>query len=213
MKKAVLSTLALAASLALPATASASSIINAGFESNPVGVGSPTGWFTLTPSRVQTVTSFQGYTAQEGSKFAVLTAGIQGIPTLLSQLFTMAQGETISFMVAFATSDALPSNDRGALSIVDFSTFSATPLFSQSVSSVGPQGSTPWTKVSFTAQTAGIYSINATVQNVGNSSNPSYLLLDAPAVPEPGAWMLMLLGLGAVGFSMRRRTNVRVNFA
>ena len=57
------------------------------------------------------------------------------------------------------------------------------------------------------------HSINATVQNVGNSRNPSYLLLDAPGVPEPGTWMLMLLGIGAVGFSMRRRRNLRVNFA
>lgn len=35
------------------------------------------------------------------------------------------------------------------------------------------------------------------------------------AVPEPGAWLLMILGLGAVGFSMRRRqnTSVRLQFA
>lgn len=39
--------------------------------------------------------------------------------------------------------------------------------------------------------------------------------LSAPAVPEPGTWMLMILGLGAVGFAMRRRqsTSVRMQFA
>lgn len=35
------------------------------------------------------------------------------------------------------------------------------------------------------------------------------------AVPEPGTWMLMILGLGAVGFSMRRRqtSTARLQFA
>lgn len=35
------------------------------------------------------------------------------------------------------------------------------------------------------------------------------------AIPEPGTWMLMILGLGAVGFAMRRRqaTSVRLQFA
>jgi len=39
--------------------------------------------------------------------------------------------------------------------------------------------------------------------------------LSAPAIPEPGTWMLMILGLGAVGFAMRRRqsTSVRMQFA
>lgn len=38
---------------------------------------------------------------------------------------------------------------------------------------------------------------------------------NVPPVPEPGTWMLMILGLGAVGFAMRRRQNtaVRVQFA
>ena len=35
------------------------------------------------------------------------------------------------------------------------------------------------------------------------------------AVPEPATWMMMMLGMGAVGFSLRRKkdTTLRVRFA
>lgn len=33
------------------------------------------------------------------------------------------------------------------------------------------------------------------------------------AVPEPALWAMMVLGFGAVGYAMRRKPNVRVNFS
>ena len=51
----------------------------------------------------------------------------------------------------------------------------------------------------------------------GNTGNPVGLKVSSvlSAVPEPGTWLLMILGLGAVGFAMRRRQSlsVRLQFA
>lgn len=51
----------------------------------------------------------------------------------------------------------------------------------------------------------------------GNGFNPAAVRFSGTvtAVPEPGTWLLMILGLGAVGFAMRRRqaASVRLQFA
>lgn len=48
----------------------------------------------------------------------------------------------------------------------------------------------------------------------GTSGNPLGLMVTGfvSSVPEPGTWMLMILGLGAVGFAMRRRQSAAVSF-
>lgn len=52
-------------------------------------------------------------------------------------------------------------------------------------------------------------------QSRNNGFTPAGFAFLAGAVPEPGTWMLMIIGLGAVGFSMRRRqkSSVRFQFA
>ena len=51
--------------------------------------------------------------------------------------------------------------------------------------------------------------------NFGASSNVRLYQTSAPAVPEPTTWMLMLIGMAGVGFSMRskRDATLRVRFA
>ena len=64
-----------------------------------------------------------------------------------------------------------------------------------------------------------LFGTNTVVFNVfnqaGGGTNPVALRADLDAVyavPEPGTWMLMLLGFGAIGFAMRSRAKTRVRF-
>ena len=45
--------------------------------------------------------------------------------------------------------------------------------------------------------------------NLNRSAYDNIVVDAAGAVPEPASWAMMILGLGAVGFAMRRRQNVR----
>lgn len=69
-------------------------------------------------------------------------------------------------------------------------------------------GATVWTakSVGFTgfAGQKLIFRAAGTSDSLGGYIDNTTLTLNS-AVPEPGTWMLMILGLGAVGFSMRRR--------
>jgi hypothetical protein len=66
-------------------------------------------------------------------------------------------------------------------------------------------------------QAGTISAVKFRVLNLTDSNNPAGSAFRAlgTAVPEPGTWLLMILGLGAVGFAMRRRQSVtaRLQFA
>lgn len=61
----------------------------------------------------------------------------------------------------------------------------------------------------------GTNTLSFKVRNLAlNGGNPTGLKVSAlvTAVPEPGTWLLMLMGFGFVGFQMRRRQKTQVRF-
>ena len=210
MKKLIASALAVSA-LTLSSAAGAATLVNNGFESGL------TGWQAAPDTLVSVVSNFTNvgtnstYSPVEGANFAVLQAGITGEATGLTQFFSMNAGETIQFAVAFVGDDASEFNDSAFLSVFSFQNSVTKVLFEASIPSVGEFTATPWTFVSFTADLTGRYSLNASIQNSFQENQDSFLLIDA--VPEPSTWLMMLFGFAAVGYSMRRKQNVRVSFA
>lgn len=63
---------------------------------------------------------------------------------------------------------------------------------------------------SVTGGSESVFILSRSVANGGTVS-----LSTTPAVPEPATWALMILGMGAVGFAMRRRkiVNMTIRFA
>lgn len=77
---------------------------------------------------------------------------------------------------------------------------------------------TPWTRTAGGTTTNRATIVNGALQIDlrGTDWNEDVSqVLNVSAVPEPGTWALMILGLGAVGFSMRRRQRsvARLQFA
>lgn len=203
---------ALAAALSLPAQAA--SLLNAGFES-----GDLSGW-TFTSGLVDVATEAQDdlfgtvfgadlYTAPEGGYFALLTAGDEGVDTLMSQAFTLSTTSTLSFDAAFLARDYDEYDDFAFVRLVNKTTNQTTTLFSSSVGVVGNQGHTLWQRFTSEPLLAGDYVLEAGVTNVlaGGPDYSSQLLIDGVsiAVPEPAQWALMLTGFGAIGGALRLR--------
>jgi hypothetical protein len=194
MMKKMIAAAALAASLALPQTANAAELVtNGGFET-----GSFSGW----TQAGNTGATFVASSPVNSGNFAA-ALGPVGSTGSLTQILNTVIGTNYTLSFALRTSNGTPNSFRAF--------FDGTEVFNFT-NIVG----LPYTTYSFSNLTAS--SANSSLSFVFQQ-DPSYFYLDdvsvqglTAAVPEPGTWMLMLLGFGAIGFAMRRRQKTRVRF-
>ena len=192
------------AACVLAATATRAQPVNLGFET-----GDLTGWtaFTDGGGDAGAVTSYGAFTPYSGRYLGFVQAGC-GTDTYctLSQTFSLTAGETISGVVGFQANDYLPFDDYADLNI------NGDVLFSSNVGTVGDFGNSGWVPWSYTAPTAGSYTLTLEVANSGDDNLPSGAVLDSGSpVPEPSTWAMMLIGfagLGFAGYRASRRTVV-----
>lgn len=188
MRTIFLAGLAAALQFATPSQAAT----NIGFED-----GTTAGW-TLSGNGGAT-TSVGGFTAAFGNWFGYVATGPQNSNQTLTQVFALSAGQTLKGKVGFSTTDYNPFNDDGFFSI------NGTNIFAASVGSVGDFGSTGWVDWSFTAPTAGSYTLQLGVRNNVDGGVPSVAVLDSGVVPEPSTWVMMIAGFALVGLGARGR--------
>jgi len=131
-----------------------------------------------------------------------------------AQVYTLLSGETLFFgtSVFGSTPDVLNATFTGSPGLtVSPGTQSYAYLFgggnnfTQLLTFTGAPGTyTGNIFLDFAVSTAD-YNRNGTFQNGANFAYTVNLLSPTGAVPEPSTWAMMLLGFGAVGFSLRRK--------
>lgn len=208
--------LAAAAAFALPAQATAQILTNGGFESDVVSgtccttvpPSTLTGW-TATPNVnvVNGTFSSSPYPtnlAIEGRQYLDLIG--EGTTGSISQTFNTVIGQ--AYALSFAYSHNLfggSPSASGSYAITNSGGFGGTVVHTG-----GTNSNLAW--INFTGYfTATAANSTLTFTNLTGQSNAGLLLdrISISAVPEPEIWAMMLLGFGAIGFQMRRRSGLR----
>lgn len=120
-------------------------------------------------------------------------------------LTTCAFTNTFNFLTptGFNLANATISTSAAGSSNINFSSV----MLNGSSFMLTPTGTFEFGTMANVALIAGVNNVlTVQGQNTGDGSFAGTLTFAAvPSVPEPGTWAMMLLGFGAVGFSMRRK--------
>lgn len=153
------------------------SLIVHGFE-----IGGFSGWDVYVPpgGSADIVTGHNGYSAQEGSHFALLKTDGPGSYTTASRDFTVGAGATVSGTAFFwdAEGGSCTFNDNAHIVIRQGATVVATVWSASSCST----GTTPWQTWTHTFAAGGTYTVEARIANVGDSVVDSYMGLDGVTI-------------------------------
>ena len=220
-----------AMAIATPSFAATNLVTNGGFESGNTGFTStynavvpntgamvPENTYTVASNAANQHPSWANVAAYAGNNFLIANGSSANDAAVWAQtLIGLTIGQTYNFS-AWATNVCCNSSYGGAnVSPLIISVGSGgTPT---QIAASGALGSTgTWTQFtgSFVATST---STNLAIFTDVNAASGNDFGLDeisvTAAVPEPATWMMMMLGMGAVGFSLRRKkdTRLRVRFA
>jgi hypothetical protein len=129
------------------------------------------------------------------NELLTFTTDVAGMLNILVGTVGASAENNVTFSNIFLTGTGLPNPNGVPLSQV---LFDPNDTFARNNIMVGP----------------GTYTLNIQgtpgTQNGSLSGNVAFTA--AAAVPEPGTWAMMLLGFGAIGYSMRRRRSTTAHF-
>ncbi|WP_308815754.1 PEPxxWA-CTERM sorting domain-containing protein [Sphingomonas sp. GV3] len=192
--KRVLTAAALIGGTALSMPASAANLVtNGSFETGDFTGYTANGNFLS----VQT-NPFAGISTPFGTHFAALGTTPAAGGTL-SQTLTTIAGWTYTLSYYLASDGGTPNFFNAS--------WNGNVISGSAQTNIARQG--------FTQYQFNVTGTGSDVLTFAERNNPGFLGLDnisvTAAVPEPATWALMILGMGAVGFAMRRSRKPKVN--